>query len=388
MSYPVRAALPLHAARGAITALTAFASFALVSFALTACAPTTPPRTDAVAEPASPDSFAVQRVGDGVYAFIRKEPPGLALNSNSVAIIGDSDVVVVDAEFTLAAARGVIAALRRITTLPVAYVVNTHWHDDHTAGNRAYRTAYPRVHFVAHVNTAEAMRTTALANRRVQLEQGPAAVARIRHLADVDSTLAGGVLSVPERASYRAAAALFEEYVREAPAFHAIEPDITFTDALTLGHGTHAVEVRYVGRGNTEGDAVVYVPGQRILVTGDLLVAPTPLAFNSHPREWINALGRLLALHPAVIVPGHGPVMTDTTYLARVRDLLVAAVAAVDSARARGLTLAQARDSVRLASYRTAFAGDDPLVRWLFESWTRRPLVTQAFTDTLLAPRT
>jgi len=337
---------------------------------------------------ASPDSFTVQRIGDGVYAFVRREPPGMALNSNSVAIVRDSDVVVVDAEFTAAAARGVIAALRHITRLPVAYVVNTHWHDDHTAGDRAYEEAYPGVHFVAHVNTANAMRTTAVANRKLQLENGPAAVARIRHLADVDSTLAGGVLSPAERASYRAAAALFDEYVREAPTFRAVIPDVTFTDSLILGAGAHRVEVRYYGRGNTEGDAVVYVPAQRILVTGDLLVAPTPLAFNSHPREWIGALDHLLALRPAIIVPGHGPVMTDTTYLARVRDLLVGAVAAVDSARARGLTLEQTRDTVTLASYREAFAGSDPLVRWLFETWTRRPLVTQAFSDTLSPPRT
>lgn len=121
----------------------------------------------AAAQGTSPDSFVVQRVADGVYAFVRREPPAMALNSNSVAIVTDSDVIVVDAEFTAAAARGVIAALRRITSKPVTYVVNTHWHDDHTAGDRAYLDAFPGVHVVAQRNTANAMRTIAVANRKV-----------------------------------------------------------------------------------------------------------------------------------------------------------------------------------------------------------------------------
>lgn len=358
--------------------------------------PTTAPRVTQYAQSAqsaqgvAPDSFVVQRVADGVYAFVRREPPAMALNSNSVAIVSDSDVIVVDAEFTATAARGVIAALRHITSKPVTYVVNTHWHDDHTAGDRAYLDAYPNAHVIAQVNTASAMRTVAVANRRVQLEQGPAALARIRHLVAVDSTIAGGRLSAPERASYRTAIALFEEYVHDAPTFRAVFPDVTFDDTLTLvrtfAGRARTIELHYYGRGNTEGDAVVFLPRERILVAGDLVVAPVPLCFNSHPREWIAALNRLLALRPAVVVPGHGPVMTDVTYMRRVRDLLVAAVASTDSARARGLTLVQTRAAVQLASFRAAFAGSDPLAKALWNSWTLQPLLTAAYTDTLPLP--
>lgn len=342
------------------------------------------------AQGASPDSFVVQRVGEGVYAFIRREPPAMALNSNSVAIVSDSDVIVVDAEFTAAAARGVIAALRRITSKPVTYVVNTHWHDDHTAGDRAYRDAYPGAHVVAQVNTAAAMRTVAVANRKVQLEQGPGAVARIRHLVDVDSTLTGERLSAPLRASYLTAVALFDEYVHEAPTFRAIFPDVTFTDTLTLQRTfagrRRTIELHYYGRGNTDGDAVIFLPRERILVTGDLVVAPVPLCFNSHPREWIAVLNRLLALRPAVIIPGHGPVMTDVTYTTRLRDLLAAAVSAADSARAHGLTLAQTRAAVQLPRFRAAVARTDALANALWNSWTLQPLVTAAYADTLASP--
>ena len=360
---------------------------ALISGMMALLALPATPHAAAQAQGTSPDSFVVQRVANGVYAFVRREPPAMALNSNSVAIVTDSDVIVVDAEFTAAAARGVIAALRRITSKPVTYVVNTHWHDDHTAGDRAYLDAFPGVHVIAQRNTANAMRTIAVANRKVQLEQGPAAVARIRHLVDVDSTVAGGRLSAPERASYLTTIALFDAYVHEAPTFRAVFPDVTFDDTLTLSRTfagrARTIELHYYGRGNTDGDAVVFLPRERILVAGDLVVAPVPLCFNSHPREWIAVLNRLLALRPAVIVPGHGPVMTDVTYTTRVRDLLVAAVASADSARARGLTLPQTRAAVQLAPFRARFAGSDPLVNALWSSWTLQPLLTAAYADTL-----
>jgi flavorubredoxin len=93
---------------------------------------------------AAPSVFAqaegveVVRVAEGVYASVRREPPGLMFDSNSVFIINDEDVIVVDTNISPASARENLAALRRLTQKPVRYVVNTHWHDDHLAGNEVY----------------------------------------------------------------------------------------------------------------------------------------------------------------------------------------------------------------------------------------------------------
>src|SRR6185503_20486291 len=88
-------------------------------------------------------NFKIVKVGNGVYAAIRTEPPGLTVNANIVFIVNDDDVVVVDTTLTPGTARETIAALKRITNKPVRYVINTHWHDDHIMGNQAYREAFP-----------------------------------------------------------------------------------------------------------------------------------------------------------------------------------------------------------------------------------------------------
>src|SRR5215813_12161875 len=110
--------------------------------------------------------FKIVKLAKGVYAAIRTEPPGLTVNANSVFIINDSDVVVVDTTLTPGTARETIAALKQLTNKPVKYVINTHWHDDHIMGNQAYREAFPGVDFIAHVNTREYLPTTGLANRQ------------------------------------------------------------------------------------------------------------------------------------------------------------------------------------------------------------------------------
>src|SRR5215213_4852395 len=113
--------------------------------------------------------FEVVKVAEGVYAAVRREPPGLTVNANSVFIINDEDVVVVDTTLTPGSARETLAALRKLTDKPVRYVVNTHWHDDHLLGNVAYRDAFPAADFIAHENTREYLPTTGLKNRQMAM---------------------------------------------------------------------------------------------------------------------------------------------------------------------------------------------------------------------------
>ena len=72
--------------------------------------------------------------------------------------------------------------------------------------------------------------------------------------------------------------------------------------------------MRFLGRGNTAGDAVTYVPDARVVAAGDLVVLPAPFSFGSYPGDWIETLRKLLALDAVAIVPGHGPVLRDQEY--------------------------------------------------------------------------
>src|ERR671913_267703 len=102
-------------------------------------------------EPSS--NLEIVQLDSSVFAAIRKEPLSLAVNSNSLIVVRDTDVVVVDAQFTRAATRETLAAIRRLTDKPVGYVINTHWHDDHVAGNQVYRDSFRSVRFIMQENT-------------------------------------------------------------------------------------------------------------------------------------------------------------------------------------------------------------------------------------------
>src|SRR5262252_8533388 len=100
-------------------------------------------------------AYDVVRLADGVYAFLWKDPLQDVIESNSIFVISDEDVLVVDTGIVPSTARIMAAELKRLTDRPVRYVVNTHWHDDHHGGNEVYRELWPSVEFIAHRDTRE-----------------------------------------------------------------------------------------------------------------------------------------------------------------------------------------------------------------------------------------
>jgi cyclase len=245
-----------------------------LGLSLVGCArPASPPATTPD-QPFVLGNGAVTPLGTGVYAAIRTEPLGLAVNANSLFIVNDDHVVVVDAQFTRAATQENIAALRRVTNRPVRYVINTHWHDDHVAGNQVYRDTFPNVRFIAHANTRADLVALGRPNRAGQVQGAPPVLDRFDRLLGMglggDSTTATAM----ERASISSAVRIMRQYVAENPDYREVLPDSVFERAMTLSGGGRTIEIRWFGRGNTRGDAVTYLPKERIVSTGDLIVAP------------------------------------------------------------------------------------------------------------------
>src|SRR5687768_9053439 len=103
-----------------------------------------------------PWSYQRVQVAEGVHAFI--EPFGHAIvSSNTVAIIGEEAVAVVDTGHHPRLSRAIAAEIRALTPKPVRYVVNTHWHNDHVSGNSVYAEAFPGATFIAHSFTSAVM---------------------------------------------------------------------------------------------------------------------------------------------------------------------------------------------------------------------------------------
>jgi cyclase len=330
----------------------------------------------------SAGDFVIQKLADGVYAAIRKQPPLFSFDPNNVFIINDDDVIVVDSNASLAGTRDLVAALRRLTDKPVRYVVNTHWHDDHIIGNQVWREAFPGVEFVAHASTLRDRPTVGETNRKQMLAGGKAYAERLRSLVEQGKSLAGTPLSDEERVNYLGDVAWLERALAEAPHVKIILPTLTVEDRLTLRRGKRTIDIRHLGRGHTAADLVVHLPEEGIVMTGDLVVWPVPLVGStSYPAAYSATVEKLLSLKANIIVPGHGPVMRDDSYLRLTSRLLASLKDQTAAAVARGETLEQARRSVDLAEFRKAFAGDSMLRRILFGDYVSGAGVAAAFRE-------
>lgn len=329
-------------------------------------------------------NFDVVRLADGVYAAIRKDPPGFAVEANSVFIIGDDNVVVVDAQSNIGTTKEVLAALRKLTSKPVRYVVNTHWHDDHVVGNQVYRDAFPGVEFVAHTNVRPYLLTKGASARKQWHESGLSAfIEQLRAILKSGKNSTGQPLTEEQRASLASDISLGEGYLTVPADFQPVLPTMAVENQLTLYQGTRVIEIRCLGRGHTSGDLIVHLPEEQIVVAGDLVVWPIPLVGGdqSHVGDWGETLEKLRALKPAIIIPGHGPVLRDDSYLQQLVRLLTSVKQQTESAVARGETLDQVRKSVDLAELRKLFAGESKVRNTLFSVYVAGPAVESAFHD-------
>jgi cyclase len=332
-------------------------------------------------------SFEVERIADGVYVARRTEPPGLMVDANSVFIVNEQDVVVVDANVGPSSAKEVLAALRKITAKPVRYVVNTHWHDDHVLGNQIYRDAFPGVEFIGHKTMGEYLPTQGLKNRQNMLAGAPSGVAMLKSLLEKSQGMDGKPLAAETRASYESDIRLVERYLAETPRVEIVAPTITFEDRFTLKRGARTIDVVHLGRGHTAGDIVVHLrkenSEENIVVTGDLVVWPVPLIGGpqSYVTEWGGTLRKLLALKPAVIVPGHGPVMRDDVYANKMIALMDAIKEQVGAAKSRGESVETARKNLKLDEHRREFAGDNQVRNVLFSQYVVGPGVAAVYRE-------
>lgn len=326
--------------------------------------------------------FAVERLANNVYALIRKEPASLWFNPNNVFIVGKRDVIVVDSNISSEYTHEVLAALREITDKPVKYVVNTHWHEDHIIGNHVYRDAFPGVQFIGHRSTLTDLPAIGASNRKGSIENGPGFVERLRKQIEKGENLAGQKITDEERKGYLSDIGLVSSYLAESKDFHIIMPDILVDDRLEIDQDGRKIEILYLGKAHTGGDIIVRLPNENIVVSGDLVVYPVPLiGSTSYPLEYGAALKKLLALKPKIIVPGHGPVMREFSYVRSMIGLLDSIRQQVDAAAARGDSLDQMRKSVDLERFRSQFAGDSQHKSFIFKNYVTLPAVAAAYRE-------
>jgi hypothetical protein len=220
-------------------------------------------------------------------------------------------------------------------------------------------------------------------NRKQFLEGAPQFLQVLKGAVAKNKSLTGADLSAEERTSHSSDIKLAELVLSEGAVAQTVLPTISVSDRLTLYRGDRAIEIKHLGAGHTAADLVIYLPKERILITGDLVVWPVPLVGDpqSHIGEWSTTLEKLIALNPTAIVPGHGPVLHDLSYLKTLSAMFVSISKQTKESVSRGETLEQARKSVKLDEFQKQLAGESTVRRLLFSNYVVSPAVGVAFRE-------
>jgi glyoxylase-like metal-dependent hydrolase (beta-lactamase superfamily II) len=283
----------------------------------------------ASAQTVETDDHITTRITEGVYAIRHRRAARTgALSGNTTVIVGEREALVVDSCLLPSIAKDDIALIRKWTDKPVRYLVNTHWHGDHTWGNGLYADTFPGLTIIGHSETARQMQ----GYLPYFVERNKRGSEEIKRILTSGRNESGVPLTEAERAQLEARIPNVDARAVEYQTLLTRPPTLTFETELRLDLGNREVHVKHLGRGNTAGDAIVHLPRERVVVAGDLLVHPFPFLIGGFPSEWSRTLERVSQLDADTIVPGHGAVLTGNdakNHLGLVRELLDTVRAAV-----------------------------------------------------------
>ena len=319
-------------------------------------------------------TYEFEELASGVWTGVRPDSPRFPVMGNATFVVSDVGVVVYDGGGLPVMADQVIDKIRSVTRRPVTHIVISHWHGDHHFGIHRYVAAFPNVQVVAHAFTDRAMRGSTIdyvdgypTFVETRFPRFRAAVQSGRH-AD------GTPVSEHDRAAYLDILSEPELIGREFGRARVTLPTLVFRNELTIRSGERSIELRYLGDGNTAGDIVMWLPRERIVATGDLVVLPSPYAFNVPPRRWAETLRRLNALGYETLVPGHGPVQHDQRYV----DLVVAVADDIadqrDAMVADGVATEDIAERLDFSAWREQFTKGDAYLEGYYEGWFEQPL--------------
>ena len=281
--------------------------------------------------------FEVHKVADGVHVAVAAR--AYKVNCNTALIETDDGVLVVDSHSKPSAARVVVEQIRGITSKPVRYVVNTHFHWDHWQGNEAYPSAYGHVEVITNDITREAIVRKSLKRIQDHVRQMPAEIDALR------AQLAAAT-SADERAELGSSLRQAEEYFAEVRALKPALPTIAFERSMRILQQSRDIHLLHLGRAHTEGDVFVYLPKERVVVTGDAVIGWTPFMGDGYPQDWPETLRRLEQLDFDRMILGHGQV-AGRDWLRTFRSYVEDMVEAVRREVWAGATLEETKDRVR-----------------------------------------
>jgi cyclase len=309
----------------------------------------------AVYPSAAEDLFDIKPIAEGVYAAIAK--PAYKVNCNAAIILFDDSVLVVDTHSKPSAARALIEQVKKLTDKPVRYVVNTHFHWDHYQGNQAYPSSWPTgVEIISSEATRLNIEQRGIPRVKHEITTMPQEIEKLK--ADL-----AAATDPKQKDQLRGNLSQAEDYFAELKSMQVTLPTLTFDHSLILHRKTRTVEMFWLGNAHTNGDVFVYLPKEKILVTGDALHGWTPFMADSYPYDWITTLDNAEKLDFDQALGGHGDVMHGKEKFELWKQYFRDLLAETGQAYASGASLEEAKKQVTkvlVAKYAAKFDPDFP----------------------------
>jgi cyclase len=287
------------------------------------------------------DLFELKQVADGVYAAIAA--PRYKVNSNAAVILTNDGVVVVDSHSKPSAAHALYKEIQGMTKQPVRKVINTHFHWDHWQGNQVYATQSPQLEIITSERTKENLTKPdagvgGLSFIEKQLVNVPKEIEKLK-----DDILKAG--SPEQKARLEANLQQAEAYLAELKNLKPTLPTRTVATTATLNESGREIQLLLLGRGHTDGDVYIYLPKEKVVVTGDAVIEWMPFLNDGYPEEWVQTLSALEQVDFTHMILGHGEVASKE-HLAFFKGYLTDLIASVKNAAAEGGTLEEMQKTI------------------------------------------
>ncbi len=339
------------------------------------------PNASAAADSFTP--FELSELAKGIHLLSQPEDfSGPA--SGNVTIIEQMDgIVVIDGGGSRGDGDRIVRAIRSLTQKPVKAVVITHWHNDHPQGVSQILKAWPAVRIIATDETRRGILGPAAtdfgptpnpnADKKIADEIG-------RFVDQLEAVASNPETDQTTRDRYRNVIEQNRAMIPDFAGTMLVEPNEILEKERLISDPERPVRIKFLGRANTAGDAIAWLPKQRIIVTGDIVVAPIPFGFFSYPKDWIATLKRIKTFNFSLLVPGHGRPQHDHTYVNRLIGTISDIRAQVAPLARQGNDLESVRKAVSFEIQSAIFA-QTPRAKRMFDAYWLTPMVENAYKE-------
>ena len=218
--------------------------------------------------------------------------------SNALIIERDDDVVIVDSHITPAAGRALLNSIRIVTSKPVTTLINSHFHYDHSNGTPAFGD----IEIIGHEVTYEKLTSDPENEHTYQ-----SSLRRFDNTVNRLETELSNAASVEERQELQQQLAYWQRHIEAQEEIVFTPPTQTLRDKMTLYRGGREIQLLFFGRAHTGGDLAIYLPEEKIVFTGDMMLGGISYMGDGYVAEWADTLRGLLSLDICLLYTSPSP---------------------------------------------------------------------------------